>query len=150
MTVDELKGAICKYFNDSAEFSAPLVKSPTNSPASVGIDGVRQYGEKFTPPPGNHHYRFSQVATVHFVEVEGDGDTLRAIRNELQLPAFIEYARNNGFTVWDFTNIEKIDTYDGDFYVRQWRFTATLNFIDKTPSGIERIETVHPLELQPI
>ena len=48
MTVDELKGAICKYFNDSAEFSAPFVKSPTNSPApvgkyvSVGIDGVRQ------------------------------------------------------------------------------------------------------------
>lgn len=154
MTVDELKGAICKYFNDSEEFPSPFVKSPTNASApvgtyiAVGVDSVEQYGSRMSTPPGTHLERFSQVATLHLVEVEGDGDLLRKVRNELQRPAFVTYARRNGFTVWEQSPIERIDTYDGEFYVRQWRFTASFNFIDGIETETPRIETVSPVELQ--
>jgi len=154
MTVDEVKAAICTYFNGKEGFDSQFIKSPTNRPApvgryiSVGVDEVSQFGSRMTPSPQQGPYRFSQVAVLHFVEVEGDGDLLRKVRNELQLPSFIEHARKNCFTVWQFTDLEKIDTYDGKFYVRQWRFSCSVNFMDEAQADIQRIETVQPLDFE--
>lgn len=154
MSVEGIKESVCRYFNGLDGQTTRFIKSPTNAPApvgkyvSVGVDDVSQYGSRMTPGPGTDSFRFSQVATLHFVEVEGDGETLRGVRNEVQLPRFAEYARQNGFTVWEWTDIEKIDTYDGEFYVRQWRFTCTVNFTDETVAELPRIETVDPLEIE--
>lgn len=155
MSIDEIKGALCKYFNECERFSVPFIKSPTNSPApvgcyiAVGVDSVEQYGRKLSPPPGKGEFRFSQVATVHLVEVEGDGDFLRRARNELELPQFTEFARARGFTIWQPTAIYSIDTYDGKFFVRQWRFTCQVNFTDEIAVEKPRIESVKPLTIQP-
>lgn len=154
MSIDEIKGALCKYFNDCERFSVQFIKSPTNSPApvgcyvAVGIDSVEQYGHKLSPPPGKGKFLFSQVAMVHFVEVEGDGDILRKTRNELELPQFTEFARERGFTIWQPTAINAIDTYDGKFFIRQWRFSFQVNFTDEIAVERPRIETVKPLILQ--
>lgn len=154
MNVEDIKGAICRYFNTSERFPVQFLKSPTNNPApvgcyvAVGIDSVEQYGRKLTPSPGIDAYRFSQVANIHLVEVEGDGNLLRSVRNELELPQFTQFARENGFTVWQPTDVTAIDTYDGKFYVRQWRFSFQANFTDEVAVELQRIETVSPLTFE--
>ena len=55
-----------------------------------------------------------------------------------------------GFTVWDFTDIISVDTFDGEFFVRQWRFTLRANFEDLKNENVPKIESVEPLELKAI
>ena len=94
---------------------------------------------------------FEQVATVAFTEVEGDGDNIRRVRNEIQCREFLEsVAWPAGFTVWDFTDIISVDTFDGEFFVRQWRFTLRANFEDLKNENVPKIESVEPLELKAI
>lgn len=137
MTIDAIKGAICRFFNGRTEFQGvPFIKSPTNTPAPVGCyiatgcDAVQQDGRTMEPAPGAGLRITENVASLYFVEVEGDGDNLRKVRNFLQHPDFIAAAAAADFTVWEIGDIMRVDTFDGEFLVRQWRLTCTVNFED--------------------
>ncbi|SHL04930.1 hypothetical protein [Fibrobacter sp. UWH4] len=153
--VEDIKGAICHYFNEHQLMDCPFVKAPSNIPAPVGkyiavrVEQVEQHGSEMQPPPGdNARFAFEQVATVAFIEVEGDGETLRMVRNLVQRKDFRDSAvAEGGFAVWDFTSILPIDTFDGEFVVRQWRFTMRVNFADEILQDVPRIESVEPLTL---
>lgn len=153
MTISELKSKLCEFFNGC--FSIPFIQVPTNTPAPVGlyvavdVTGVEQSGSLMQPQAGTAvPFVTQQVATIAFTEVEGNGDSIRGVRNEIQSKNFIEYAHKNGFSVWDFTSIMPIDTYDGKFYVRQWRFTCRVNFEDVKTADVPNIATVDPLTLE--
>lgn len=154
MTMDELKGFICRFFN-SMELGCSFVKGPTSKPAtkgkyvSVGVSRVEQYGSRMVPTAGKEApFVTQQVASVTFTEVEGDGDTLRAVRNALQGQNFREYASGKGFTVWTPGTIMAIDTFDGEFVVRQWRMECGMNFEDVERIDVEKIESVEPLDIR--
>ena len=154
-TVENIKGEICKYFNEHALLGCPFVKSPSNYPAPVGtyvavrVEDVEQHGSEMQPPPGsNVKFAFQQVATVSFTEVEGDGEALRVVRNLVQRKDFRDSAgASAGFAVWDFGSIIPVDTFDGEFIVRQWRFTMRVNFADEITEDVPKIESVEPLTL---
>lgn len=154
--VEKIKSEIVHYFNEHQLMDCPFFKAPSNLPAPVGkyvavrVEQVEQHGSEMQPPPGdNAKFAFQQVATVAFIEVEGDGETLRMVRNLVQRKDFRDKAGNEGgFTVWDFTSILPIDTFDGEFVVRQWRFTMRVNFADEIIEDVPRIETVDPVELE--
>lgn len=156
MRTDGIRGAVCSFFNGLEKFSGcPFVKSPANAAAPVGtyiavrIDGVEQYGSMAGPPPGDGAaFAIQQVATVSLVEVEGDGDFLRMARNAIQARDFREAAARAGFTVWDWTPIVPVDTFDGEFLVRQWRFTFTANFADTFTADVPAIRSVEPITLK--
>lgn len=159
MNVREIVSAICRYFNGREEFSGcPFIQSPSNAPApkenyiAVSVESVEQHGSEMRPAPGEGVASgFEQVATVAFTEVEGDGDNIRRVRNEMQCREFLEsVAWPAGFTVWDFTDIISVDTFDGEFFVRQWRFTLRANFEDMKNENVPKIESVEPLELKAI
>lgn len=153
--MEEIKGAICHYFNGHPLMDCLFIKAPTNAPAPVGkyvavrVEQVEQHGSEMQPPPGeNAISAFQQVATVAFIEVEGDGETLRMVRNLVQRKDFRDTAgAEAGFSVWDVTGILPVDTFDGEFYVRQWRFTMRVNFADEFIEDVPRIESVEPLTL---
>lgn len=149
MTVEEIKGAICKFFNHRAEFTGvPFIKSPNNSPApvgcyvAVGCEAVQQDGRVMEPGPGAGFRIWEQVATIYLVEVEGDGEAIRRARNFFSRPDFIEAAAKAGFTVWEPGSIASVDTFDGEFLVRQWRMTVTVNFEDVEETETPTIRTV--------
>lgn len=123
MRADGIKGAVCSFFNGLEKFSGcPFVKSPVNAAAPVG--------------------------TYIAVRVEGDGDFLRMARDAIQTRDFREAAANAGFTVWDWTSIVPVDTFDGEFVVRQWRFTFTANFADTFTADVPAIRSVEPITLK--
>lgn len=146
MTIDQIKSAVCSYFNKSENFSVPFVKSPNTNAAPKGtyiavkVDGVEQHGSMMVPNK-NEGYHFSNIASLVLIEVEGDGDVLRQARNEMQTPEFVQHAEQCGFTVWDMGKILETPSYDGEFYVRQWRMTVRVNFSDEKQSSIEKIDT---------
>lgn len=154
--VERIKGSIVEYFNEHSLMDCPFIKSPSNMPAPVGkyiavrIEDVEQHGSEMQPPPGeNAKFAFQQVATVAFIEVEGDGDTLRMVRNLVQRKDFRDKACAEAeFAVWDFTGIMPVDTFDGDYLVRQWRFTMRVNFADEFTEAVPKIETVEPVVLE--
>jgi len=93
-------------------------------------------------------FAFQQVATVSFTEVEGDGEALRIVRNLVQRKHFRDSAGvEAGFSVWDFGSIIPVDTFDGEFIVRQWRFTMRVNFADEITEDVPKIESVEPLTI---
>lgn len=153
--VELIKGSICEYFNNHELLDCQFIKAPSNDPAPVGkyiavrIEQVEQHGSEMQPPPGNNAvFAFQQVATVAFTEVEGDGEALRMVRNLIQRKDFRDTAGvEAGFSVWDFTSIIPVDTFDGEFYVRQWRFTMRVNFADEITEDVPNIESVEPLTL---
>lgn len=156
MRTDSLLSAVCSFFNGLSGFSGcPFVKSPANAAAPVGtyvavrVEGVDQSGSMMEPPPGDgSSFAFQQVATVSLVEVEGDGDFLRMARDAIQTGQFRESAAKAGFTVWDWTSIVPVDTFDGEFVVRQWRFTFTANFADTFTADVPNIGSVEPITLK--
>lgn len=153
---ETIKAEICRYFNEHELLDCQFIQSPTNDPAPVGkyvavrVEDVEQHGSEMQPPPGeNAKFAFQQVATVAFTEVEGDGDALRMVRNLVQRKDFRDKAGKEAeFNVWDFTSIIPVDTFDGEFVVRQWRFTMRVNFADEIIEDVPRIETVDPVELE--
>lgn len=153
--VERIKGSIAEYFNTHRLLDCPFVKSPSNYPAPVGkyvavrVEDVDQHGSEMQPPPGNSAvFAFQQVATVSFTEVEGDGEALRMVRNLVQRKDFRDKAgAEAGFSVWDFGSIIPVDTFDGEFIVRQWRFTMRVNFADEITEDVPNIESVEPLTL---
>lgn len=153
--VERIKGSIVEYFNDHALLDCPFIKAPSNFPAPVGkyvavrIDQVEQIGSEMQPPPGtNAKFAFQQVATVAFIEVEGDGEALRMVRNLVQRKDFRDKAgAEAGFAVWDLSSIMPVDTFDGEFIVRQWRFTMRVNFADEFTEDVPKIESVEPLTI---
>lgn len=153
---ETIKAEICRYFNEHELLDCQFIQSPTNDPAPVGkyvavrVEDVEQHGSEMHPPPGeNAKFAFQQVATVAFTEVEGDGEALRMVRNLVQRKDFRDKAGKEAeFTVWDFTSIMPVDTFDGEFVVRQWRFTMRVNFADEILEDVPRIETVDPVELE--
>ncbi len=150
MTLQGIRDAICEYFNGREEFAGcPFIQVPTNLPApvgnymAVGVDGVEQQGYRLTPPPGEGgEYGFFEVATLYFTEVEGDGDRLRHALQHLQTPEFIRAAKDAGFTVWEPSSIIRLDSFDGDFYIRQWRATFRVNFGEMREAALPKIENV--------
>lgn len=153
---ETIKAEICRYFNEHELLDCQFIQSPTNDPAPVGkyvavrVEDVEQHGSEMQPPPGEKaKFAFQQVATVAFTEVEGDGEALRMVRNLVQRKDFRDKAGKEAeFTVWDFTSIIPVDTFDGEFVVRQWRFTMRVNFADEIIEDVPRIETVDPVELE--
>lgn len=153
---ETIKAEICRYFNEHALLDCQFIQSPTNDPAPVGkyvavrVEDVEQHGSEMQPPPGEKaKFAFQQVATVAFTEVEGDGEALRMVRNLVQRKDFRDKAGKEAeFTVWDFTSIIPVDTFDGEFVVRQWRFTMRVNFADEIIEDVPRIETVDPVKLE--
>lgn len=152
---EDIRGEICKYFNENELLDCPFIQSPSNDPAPVGkyvavkIEDVGQHGSEMQPPPGTgEKFVFQQVATVSFTEVEGDGETLRMVRNLIQRNGFRDSAgAEAGFAVWDFTSILPVDTFDGEFIVRQWRFTMRVNFADEITEDVQKIESVEPITI---
>jgi len=155
MTVDGLLSAVCSYFNGIDEFAAcPFVKAPANSAAPVGtyiavrLEGVEQSGSMMEPPPGDGAtFAFQQVATVAMTEVEGDGENLRKVRNLMQTREFRD-ATAETLAVWELAQIVAVDTFDGEFCVRQWRFTFTANFADEISTDVPAIGSVEPINLK--
>ena len=153
---ETIKAEICRYFNEHELLECQFIQSPTNDPAPVGkyvavrVEDVEQHGSEMQPPPVEKaKFAFQQLATVAFTEVEGDGEALRMVRNLVQRKDFIDKAgKEAGFTVWDFSSIIPVDTFDGEFVVRQWRFTMRVNFADEIIEDVPRIETVDPVELE--
>ena len=153
--VERIKGSIVEYFNTHRLLDCPFVKAPSSYPAPVGkyvavkVEDVEQHGSEMQPPPGdNATFAFQQVATVSFTEVEGDGEALRMVRNLIQRKDFRDKAgAEAGFSVWDFGSIIPVDTFDGEFIVRQWRFTMRVNFADEITEDVPKIESVEPLTL---
>ena len=152
---EDIRGEICKYFNEHQLLDCPFIQAPSNSPAPVGkyvavkVEDVEQYGSEMQPPPGNNaKFAFQQVATISFTEVEGDGEALRMVRNLVQRKGFRDAAgKTAGFSVWDFGNIIPVETFDGEFVVRQWRFTMRVNFADEITENVPKIESVEPVTL---
>lgn len=150
MTLQGIRDCICAYFNTREEFAGcPFIQVPTNLPApvgnymAVGVEGVEQQGNRMTPPPGDDgEYGFFEIATLYFTEVEGDGDNLRHALQVLQTPDFIQAAKNAGFTVWEPSAVIRLDSYDGDFYIRQWRATFRANFGETRKAALPKIESV--------
>lgn len=155
MTVDGLLSAVCEYFNGLDCFaSCPFVKSPVNAAAPVGnyvavrAESVEQDGSMMEPVPGDGAvFAFQQVATVAMTEVEGDGENLRKVRNLVQTREFRDAMAEN-FAVWELSRIIAVDTFDGEMYVRQWRFTFTANFADEIATDVPAIGSVEPINLQ--
>lgn len=153
--VERIKGSIVEYFNTHQLLDCPFFKAPSNHPAPIGkyvavrVEQVEQHGSEMQPPPGtNAKFAFQQVATVSFTEVEGDGEALRMVRNLIQRKDFRDTAGAEAeFSVWDFTSIIPVDTFDGKFFVRQWRFTMRVNFADEITEDVPKIESVEPLTL---
>lgn len=155
MTVDGLLSAVCEYFNGREAFaSCPFIKAPVNAAAPVGnyvavrAESVEQDGSMMEPAPGDGAaFAFQQVATVAMTEVEGDGENLRKARNLIQTREFRDAMAEN-FAVWELSQIIAVDTFDGELYVRQWRFTFTANFADEISTDVPAIGNVEPINLQ--
>lgn len=153
---EAIKAEICRYFNEHELMDCQFIQSPTNDPAPVGkyvavrVEDVEQHGSEMQPPPGEiAKFAYQQVATVAFIEVEGDGEALRMVRNLVQRKDFRDKAGKAAeFNVWDLTSIIPVDTFDGEYVVRQWRFTMRVNFADEIIEDVPRIETVDPVELE--
>lgn len=146
MTIDDIKMAVCTWLNTNS--LGPAMVTPTSNPAPEGKYiavrdlGVDQFGRPIKANPGNvadaNDTSFMQVADIIVTEVEGEGDTLREIRNRMQLPAFRTFAEGQGFTVWDIGSIMNNDTADGEFWIRQKSFTFKAQFVDKVKSSAVR------------
>jgi hypothetical protein len=141
MKVNDILSAICSYFNGKNLLGdAKLLKAMQNAPSdvrnyiAVKVESVEQDGDNPLQTPTKQEERdlnFLQVASISFIEIEGDGDALRSLRNHLQTKEFREYADGKGFSVWDWESIISVETFDGEFIVKQWRFTARFNFVDE-------------------
>lgn len=155
MRTDTLLSAVCSFFNGLDAFAGcPFVKSPANAAAPVGtyvavrVEGVEQSGSMMEPPPGEGAtFAFQQVATVAMTEVEGDGENLRNARNIMQTREFRDAMAEN-FAVWELSQIIAVDTFDGEFVVRQWRFSFTANFADTFTADVPNIGSVEPITLK--
>lgn len=146
MTVEQLKTALCTWIN-GLQLGCPAIVTPTSNPAPAGKYiavrdlGVEQYGEPLRAAPSDvadeNDTRFIYVADMVVTEVEGKGDTLREIRNRLQLPVFREWAEGQGFSVWDIGPVMNNDMAEGEFWVKQKSFTFGVNFVDEVAySGV--------------
>lgn len=147
MKVSEIRAAICSHFNSLPAFAeCPFVQSRQDAPApkgtyiAVGIESTELDGSMMVPNGGGD-YGFLSVATVSMTEVEGDGDFLRAAMNRIERPEFRSAAWVAGFAVWDRTSVTAIDTFDGEFVVRQWRATFRVHFNEAEAADIETIAT---------
>lgn len=146
MTITQIKSLVCTWLNTNN--LGPAIVSPTSTPAPSGKYiavrdlGVDQFGAPIKAKPGSvadtNNTSFMQVADIVMTEVEGEGDTLREIRNRMQLPAFRTWAESHGFTIWDIGSIMNNDTADGEFWIRQKSFTFGVNFVDKVKSSAVR------------
>lgn len=146
MTIDSIKSLLCTWLNTNN--LGPAIVTPTSNPAPQGKYiavrdlGVEQFGAPIKAKPGNvddaNDTSFMQVADIVMTEVEGEGDTLREIRNRMQLPAFRSWAETQGFTIWDIGSIMNNDAADGEFWIRQKSFTFGVNFVDKVKSSAVR------------
>lgn len=155
MTILELKKAVAEYLNGK-ELGVPFIVAPLVDAAPVGCYvavnclSVRQSGSVMKPAPNidKDHAYIQQVANMALYEVEGDGDMVRKVRNLLQLPDFIGFLESRGATVWNVGDIVPVDTYDGDFLIRQWVMTFELNFEDVERHETQTILSVEPIEFE--
>lgn len=146
MTITQIKSLVCTWLNTNN--LGPAIVTPTSNPAPSGKYiavrdlGVDQFGAPIKAKPGSvantNDTSFMQVADIVMTEVDGEGDTLREIRNRMQLPAFRTWAESQGFTIWDIGSIMNNDTADGEFWIRQKSFTFGVNFVDKVKSSSVR------------
>lgn len=158
MKVNDILSAICSYFNGKNLLGdVKLLKAMQNAPSdvrnyiAVKVESVDQDGGNPLQTPTQQEeidLNYLQVASISFIEVEGDGDALRSLRNHLQTKEFREYADGKGFSIWDWESIISVETFDGEFIVKQWRFTARFNFVDENiKTTTAKILSVSEIEL---
>lgn len=145
MTIEEIKSAVCKWITSLGETA---VQMPSNHPATKGryfavdVTYVSQYGNaiKALGNEGDNVKGVAQyVASVVIHEVDGDGDVLRRIRNDVDGEAFNAFihkrfqdgsGKDTAFSVWDVGDLNELNASDGDFFVRQWAFNFRVCFND--------------------
>lgn len=155
MTIQQLKSLICTFLNQKG-LGVPFIVAPFTSAAPVGTYiavnclSVKQDGSimQMSPNISNGNALVQNVANLALYEVEGDGDILRRVRNLLQLPEFIDFLAKNDVTIWGVGEIIPLDTYDGDFHIRQWVFDFYTNFEDKEILNKETILSVDDVDLK--
>lgn len=160
MTAAELKACVCEWVNS---LGVTAVQEPSNHPApdglhvAVSLQSVEQYGRDMVQPEPDEdagaYVTIQYVATLRLYEVDGDGETLRSVRNSFGTPSFAEHVadtfpdsedgRDLGFSVWELGSLQAADSQDGDGnWVRQWTFTATCQFNDFVSADAPRLLSV--------
>lgn len=152
MQVDDIKKAVCFWINTWHGGDPVAIVTPSDHEAPSGTYiavrdlGVENFGRPLKPPPGSradeNPTRFLYVAELQITEVEGAGELLRSIRNEMLLENFREYAEKNGFTLWTVGDIVNNDMEVGKFWVRQKSFGVSVNFTDVVMRSHEKAESV--------
>lgn len=152
MQVDDIKKAFCLWINKWHGGEPVAIVSPSDHEAPSGTYiavrdlGVESFGRPMTSRPGavadQNPTRFLYVVSLLITEVEGSGDLLRSIRNEMLLENFREYAEKNGFTLWTVGDIANNDMEVGKFWVRQKSFGVSVNFTDVVMRSHEKAESV--------
>ena len=160
MTVPLILSLLCQYING---LGYKAIQGPSNNPAPEGLyisvvaGNVRQVGDIDRPGPAvaaDHKYRaIMKVVSVQFYEVEGNGETIRAIQNALQSDAFDDfvaqhseanaYGLDTGFSVWEIGDIVDNSMQDGTFFIQQKTMTADFNFIDYEAHESPRMMSVN-------
>lgn len=137
MNTTAILASICTYMN--ARFNGvKFIQAPTNAAAPKGtyvavkLEGVTQQGQELVHTlPGAGYGRFVNAATISLTEVEGNGDIARMALQIMQSREFQLHAKNTGYTIWNVGSVFPLDTFDGKFFVRQWRGTIEANFVDE-------------------
>ena len=152
MTQREILNLICAYFN--ASFEVPFIVSPFSGAAPKGeyiavrMDDVEQMStfpmrRGATKVEGDRHVSYPYQGLVYITEVEGAGENIRAVANKVRTQAFLDYCRENDFSIMYVNGAITDNTVsDGDkYFISQKYFSFFVNWIDKenetTLSAIE-------------
>lgn len=143
------------------EIGCKAVISPTNNPApkgehiAIAMTNIRQEGDPFIPPPkrsaeDKHYIAYMYVAQVQFYEVEGNGNSIRKLRNSFHSDRFDDFVAEQtkddsldfGFSIWNIGDIVDNGTQDGTYYIPQKTLTIDFQFYDYEESSVENMQSV--------
>lgn len=149
----EIAKAICTFIEGLNLRVTPII-TPNNDPTPAGkyiavrVNGIRQVCglEKPKPKQPNENVqgntRFEMEAQIIISEMDGDGETLSTILENMQLDTFKAIEDANDFAVWDISDVMNNDLQDGDEWIYSKMFTASINYTDEVRHSAERIAEV--------
>ena len=143
------------------EIGLEAVIGPTNNPApkgehiAIAMTNIRQEGDPFIPPPkrsaeDKHYIAYMYVAQVQFYEVEGNGSSIRKLRNSFHSDRFDDFVAKQtkddsldfGFSIWSIGDIVDNGTQDGTYYISQKTLVVDFQFYDYEESTAENMQSV--------
>lgn len=156
MTSEMIRSVICEWINS---MGIVAIQSPTNTPAPSGLhiavstQGVRPHGSfmKRGVKGEGRANAMQYVATIQLYEVEGDGDTLRMVRNSLETHDFDAFIAikfpdtidgESKFSVWEIGEIQDNSSQDGQYFIKQNTMTFDVQFNDFIENNTERMNSV--------